>query len=72
MRYWKRVKAGKTTTVESYSHNLDIPGAKEITEQEYNDFIASLPEPVMEPPIDVRQEIANIKARLDTIEQTTK
>jgi hypothetical protein len=45
MRYWKRVDStGKTTTVESYSHNLDIPGAVEISKDEFDAFIASLPQ----------------------------
>lgn len=44
MRYWKRVDSqGKTTTVESYSHNIPIEGAIEISEAEFNLFIASLP-----------------------------
>lgn len=44
MRYWKRVDAqGKTTTVESYSHDLDIKGAIEIKKAEFDAFIASLP-----------------------------
>ena len=46
MKYWKRVDGeGKTTTVESYSHNLEIEGAVEITEGEFSAFIASLPPP---------------------------
>ncbi len=45
MRYWKRVDTqGQTTTVQSYSHGLEIAGAVEISEQEFNDFIASLPQ----------------------------
>ena len=49
MRYWKRVDAtGNTTTVESYSHDLPIEGAIEITEAEFNAYLASLP--VIPPP----------------------
>ena len=51
MRFWKRVDINnKTTTVESYSHNLDVEGAVEITEAEFNGFIASLPVVIPEPP----------------------
>ncbi|MDP3061719.1 MAG: hypothetical protein Q8O40_00700 [Chloroflexota bacterium] len=43
MRYWKRVDGeGKTTTVESYSHDLDVQGAIEINEAEYDAFVALL------------------------------
>lgn len=44
MRYWKRVDSrGQTTTVESYSHDLPIIGAVEITEMEYQLYLDSLP-----------------------------
>jgi len=50
MKYYKRVDAqGKMTTVESYSHDQKIIGAIEITEQEYKQFIASLPPPPLGP-----------------------
>lgn len=46
MRYWKRLNPDKTiSTVESYSHNLDIDGAVEIDEAEFDNFVASLPLP---------------------------
>uniref|UniRef100_A0A6M3L1X5 Uncharacterized protein n=1 Tax=viral metagenome TaxID=1070528 RepID=A0A6M3L1X5_9ZZZZ len=48
MRYWKRIDTeGLITTVESYSHELDIDGAIEITEQEFNGYLSS--SPVIEP-----------------------
>ena len=51
MRYWKRVdENGNATTVESYSHSLEIEGAIEISKEEFDDYIASLPEPEVEPP----------------------
>ncbi len=44
MRYWKKVDGqGNTTTVESYSHNLDVAGLTEISEAEFDAFVASLP-----------------------------
>ncbi len=56
MRYWKRVDAqGQTTTVESYSHGLEIAGALEIAEQEFNDFMASLSKPA-QPVVDWQAE----------------
>jgi len=49
MRYWKRVdENGMTTTVESYSYDLDVEGVVEISQAEYDAFIASLP-PIPEP-----------------------
>ena len=70
MRYWKRIDAqGKTTTVESYSHDLDIEGAIEINEQEFNDYLSSLPEP--EPVLvrDLAAEIDVLKARVDKLDK---
>ena len=50
MRFWKRVDIqGQTTTVESYSHDLDVEGAIEITQAEFDAYIASLPLPQTEP-----------------------
>ena len=55
MRFWKRIdNQGKTITVESYSHDLDIEGAIEITQVEVNAFIASLPP--LSPPVDWRNK----------------
>jgi hypothetical protein len=71
MRYWKRVDSqGNTTTVESYSHDLDIKGAIEIGEAEFDACIASLP-PVIppEPPRDLAKEIDDLKARLGKLEK---
>ena len=66
MRYWKRVNIeGKTTTVESYSHDLDIEGATEIDEGEFNTFLASLPKPVIKPIRDFAKEIDELKAVLE-------
>ena len=46
MRYWKRINPdGTTRTVESYSHDLDVGGAIEISGAEFEAFIASLPPP---------------------------
>lgn len=65
MRYWKRVDdAGKTTTVESYSHNLAIMGAIEIDEAESGAYIASLPVPIIEPVRDLAAEIDELKAKV--------
>ena len=65
MRYWKRVDAqGNTTTVESYSHHKDVKGAIEVTEQDFNDYLASLPPIVEEPPRDLLAEIDELKVRM--------
>lgn len=69
MRYWKRVdEKGKTTTVESYSHGLDIEGAIEIDQAEYQAFIDSLPVIEPEPQRDLEKELDDLKARVDAIE----
>ncbi len=47
MRYWKRVDANwNITTVESYSHDLNVAGAIEISQDEFDTFIRNLPPPV--------------------------
>jgi len=46
MEYWKKVDLdGNTTTVESHSYSHEVPGAIQITKEEYDEFIASLPPP---------------------------
>jgi len=66
MRYWKRVnEQGKTTTVESYSHSLDIEGATEIAEIEFRQYMDSLPKPVPNPPCSIHiAKIVNINVDL--------
>lgn len=65
MRYFKRIDSnGKTTTVESYSHDKPIPDAVEIEKAEHDSFIAALPAPVIIPPRDLIKEFDNLKATL--------
>ena len=69
MRYWKRIdEEGKTTTVESYSHYLDIKGAIEITEKEFNSFISELPQVITETR-DLAAEIDQLKAEIAQLKQ---
>jgi len=69
MRYWKRVdETGVATTVESYSHNLEVKGAIEIDKVEFDNFIASLPEPELIPVRDIFAEIGILKARIEKLE----
>ena len=69
MRYWKRVNAkGKTTMVESYSHNLIIPDAIEITEAEFNAYLASLPEFIPAPVRNLAAEIDDLKAQVAALQ----
>ena len=68
MKYWKRLNAdGKTTTVEGYSHNLDVVGAVEITQEEFGGFIVALPVVEPKPVRDLAAEIDELKARLGKI-----
>ena len=49
MEYWKFIDGeGNTTSVESHSYPHLVPDAIQITKEEYDEFIASLPPP--EPP----------------------
>jgi hypothetical protein len=64
MRYWKKLDLnGLTRTVESYSHNLDIKGAIKITENEFNQFIDSLPQST---------SLKSIPQRIDELENRIK
>jgi len=68
MRCWKRLNTdGTTSTVESYSHDLNIEGAVEISEAEFDEFIASLPLLPPEPVRDLATEIDEIKIALKQI-----
>lgn len=65
MRYWKRLNPDKSIrTVESYSHNLRVKGATEISKEEYDSFLASLPVIEPEPVRDLATEIEEIKAKI--------
>jgi len=69
MRYWKRVdKQGETTTVESYSHNLDIEGAVEIEGDEFNNYITSLPKPIKPVMRDLAKEIDLLQVKIASLE----
>ena len=61
MRYWKKVRSdGTTKAVESYSHSLKVNRTIEITKEEFDGFVSSLPEP--EPPRDLASEIDELRA----------
>lgn len=69
MRYYKRIDAnGKTTTVESYSHDKVVEGTIEIAEQEYDEYLASLPPlPPPKPARDLGAEIDELKAQIELL-----
>jgi len=70
MRYWKRINLdGTIRTVESYSHNLDIEGAIEITKDEFDAYIAPKLIQVPKPNRDIATEIDNLKARIEKLER---
>ncbi len=70
MKYWKRVDAyGLTTTVESYSHDSVIKKAIEITKSEFDDFLASLPEPELNPSRDAFAELDDHERRIEALEK---
>ena len=65
MRYWKRLNPDNSiNTVEGYSHDLDIPGAKEISQADFDTFIRNLP-PVVTPSMrDALAEVDSLRAQL--------
>jgi hypothetical protein len=66
MRYYKRIgSGGETTTVESYSHDGEVPGAIEINQSEFDDFMASLPPSL--PPVDWAAEWKKAKSMNEQI-----
>lgn len=71
MEYWKKVdQDGITTTVENHSNPHEVPDAIRTTKEEYDVFIASLPEPALpEPTIDMKAEIKALKDRIDELEK---
>ncbi|GAJ15335.1 unnamed protein product [marine sediment metagenome] len=51
MEYWKFLNPdGSISTVESHSYPHEVPDAIQISKEEYDAFIASLPEPEPIPP----------------------
>ena len=70
MRYYKRIdQNGKTTAVESYSHNLDVAGAIEINQAEYDAYLSSLPIPISTPSRDFLKEIDELRIRIEKLER---
>lgn len=71
MEYWKKVNPdGTIRTVESHSHHHSVSDALKITEEEYSSFTASLPKPPPpKPPRDLAQELDELKARIDKLEE---
>lgn len=70
MEYWKKVdQDGNTTTVENHSYPHKVPDAIQITKEEYDEFIASLPIPEPEPVRDPLAEIDKLKARVEKLEK---
>lgn len=65
MKYYKRVNGqGKTTTVESYSHSMPVEGAIEIEKAEFDNYIASLPEPDIPPERNALAELDKLTTEL--------
>lgn len=73
MRYWAKLNpGGSIDTVESHSYDHLVPGAIELTKEEYDAFIASLPELEYEPPKPVRDlaaEIDELKVKVGELEK---
>lgn len=65
MEYWAYFNDdGTIRTVHSHSYPHEVPGAIQITKEEYDEFIVSLPEPEPEPVRDLASEVDEIKAKL--------
>ena len=70
MKYWKRLdQNGKTTTVESYSHDLYVTGAIEIDKTEFDAYLSSLPITVSTPSRDFLKEIDELRMRIEKLER---
>lgn len=70
MEYWKIVdKDGKTSTVESHSFHHKVPDATQISKEEFDEFIASLPAVEPEPVRDLLVELDELKTRLAILEK---
>lgn len=68
MEYWKKVdKDGNTTTVESHSFHHEVPDAIQISKEEYDEYIASLPVVEPKPARDYGAEIDKIKDDYDAL-----
>lgn len=68
MRYYaRRDQAGNIITVESYSHDLKIAGAEEITQEEFNSFVDALP-PSPAPSPTLADEVTTLKATVADLE----
>jgi len=67
MQYWKKLNPdGTILRVESHSYPHVVPDATEITKEEFEKYIASLP--VIEPEVrDLATEIDELKAIVDEI-----
>lgn len=68
MFYYKQITANKIVSIEVKSIESISPGFIRATKAEYDNFIASLPAPVIIPPRDLAAEIDGINARLITVE----
>lgn len=68
MEYWKKLNPdGTISTVESHSYPHKVPGAVQITKEEYDKYITSMPEPELpepEPSRDYGAEIDKIEAKI--------
>ena len=68
MKFWKRIDGnGKITTVESYSHDLNIEGAIEIEEDEFNNYRNSLPKLTPTPTRDLAKELDALKIEVNAL-----
>jgi len=67
-RYWARFDDdGNIRTVESYSHDLDVVGAIEITEADFDGYLETLPEPEALPSL--QAEIEALWKAIDEIKK---
>lgn len=69
MYYFKRVKNGKIVSVEAKSVDVVSPNFIKATKAECDNFIASLPLPVITPTRDLAAEVDEIEARIGALEK---
>lgn len=69
MFYYKKMKGKTIISIESKSKDIASPGFIPATENEYNQFIASLPVSQIKPGRDLVAEIDALKAEVEALKK---
>lgn len=73
MKYWKLLdKDGCICSIESHSNDHKVPNGIEISKEEYDNYLASLPKEAPQSIRNLFAEIDDIKVRLEALETKTQ